>query len=437
MKKPTEQQRFRDRIVELRRMKASDLLDNGAAGRRDPAESVASHTICGTVDNPLMPLSFTRTLRLKVTTECYPWLNAAAVEVNQVWNWANATSMDAADRNRRANAKWLSGFDLCNLSAGTSEFFERIGADSIQRICCEYAAKRKQFKRFKLRWRVSRGARRSLGWVPFKAGSLRRRGTALRFCGKTFRVFEREALTDVKWRDGCFAEDAVGSWWLCLRVVVSAAQTAAPLESVGIDLGLATIATTSDGEKLEAGRWTAGMADKLAMAQRRGHKRQAKRIHRKAANQRKDTLHKFSTGIVRKYQQIIVGDVSSPQLVKTRMAKSVLDSGWGMLKVQLAYKSEHAGRSFSVVSERNTTRACSGCGALTGPSGLAMLVVRQWTCACGDTHDRDVNAARNILLSGSGDRASVRGNESSPQAVASSRASRPRETGKRRRAVAA
>ena len=106
-----------------------------------------------------------RTLRLKVKAESYPWLAAAAVEVNQVFNWANATSIDAADRNRRANARFLSGFDLCCLSAGATECFERIGADTIQRICTEYAAKRRAAKRVRLRWRVER-PRRSLGWVP-------------------------------------------------------------------------------------------------------------------------------------------------------------------------------------------------------------------------------------------------------------------------------
>jgi transposase len=96
-----------------------------------------------------------RTLRLKVKAESYPWLAAAAVEVNQVFNWANATSIDAADRNRRANAKFLSGFDLCYLSAGATERFEHIGAATIQRICGEYAAKRRAAKRVRLRWRVS------------------------------------------------------------------------------------------------------------------------------------------------------------------------------------------------------------------------------------------------------------------------------------------
>ncbi len=365
---------------------------------------------------PVPAASFTRTLRLKVKAEGYPWLAAAAVEVNQVFNWANATSLDAADRNRRANAKFLSGFELCNLSAGATEFFEHIGADTIQRICCEYAAKRCAAKRLRLRWRVSRGSRRSLGWVPFKAASLKRKGHALRFCGKVFRVFEPDRPEGVKWRDGCFAQDAVGDWWLCLPVQLTAETAIAPREAVGIDLGLREIAVTSEGERLEAGRWTQHLAVKLARAQRRGHQRQARRIHRKAARRRKDALHKFSRRMVDTYQNIVVGDVSSLKLAKTRIAKSVLDSGWGMLRQMLLYKGEHAGRSVTVVCERNTTRACSRCGSLTGPTGASRLVVRQWECAdCATVHDRDVNAARNILAVGSRCLTSVRGNESLPQ----------------------
>jgi putative transposase len=107
-----------------------------------------------------------------------------------------------------------------------------------------------------------------------------------------------------------------------------------------------------------------------------------------------------------------VGDVSSPKLAKTRMAKSVLDTGWGMLKRMLQYKGEHAGRSVVVVSERNTTRVCSFCGTCAGPTGKDMLVVRHWECpVCGAGHDRDENAARNILYVGLRSRASVRGNE--------------------------
>ena len=368
-----------------------------------------------------------RTLRLKVRSESYGWLGAASIEVNQVWNWANEVSAKAS-RPFFGRPKRLSGFDLCNLSAGACEFMDHIGADTIQRICTEYAAKRREAKRPKLRWRASWGGKRALGWVPFKAASLKRKSSALRFCGKSFRVFDREYLADHRFRDGCFAQDALGDWWLCVPVRIGVEPSVAPKESVGIDLGLKSIATTSDGERLEAGRWTHAVARKLALAQRRGHKRQVKRIHRRAARCRADALHKFSRSLVDRYQTIVVGDVSPLKLAKTRMAKSVLDAGWGMLKAQLQYKGQQAGRSVQVVSESYSTRVCGNCGAFTGPKGVEQLVVRQWVCrACGDAHDRDVNAARNILA---GSRCGPPcGNESSPSLLPSSRRpKRPRET---------
>jgi putative transposase len=340
---------------------------------------------------------FTRTLRLKVRAESYAWLNAAAVEVNTVFNYCNETSLSAITRTDKKR-KWLSGFDLCDLTSGATKYFSRIGADTIQLICMQYAHNRRKANKTKLRWRASQGAGKSLGWVPFKAANLKRKGNALRFAGKAFRVFDAEKLEGVNWQQGCFAEDACGDWWLCLPVNHPFKTSVAPRESVGIDLGLKSIATTSDGEILEAGRWTRTYEDRLASAQRRGHKHKAKRIHRKIARCRADALHKFSRKIVDQYQTIVVGDVSSSKLVNTNMAKSVLDAGWWKLKTQLQYKGEHAGRSVSIVNERNTTRVCSSCGCVSGPSGLRQLVVRRWTCSeCGVTHDRDVNAARNIL----------------------------------------
>jgi putative transposase len=238
-----------------------------------------------------------RTLRLKVKREGYAWLNAAAIEVNQLWNYANATSYKAAHPFAGAS-KWLTAFDLDKLTAGATECFERIGADTIQRVNAEFATRRKQFKKAKLRWRVSRGAKRSLGWVPFKAVQLKRKGKSLRFSGKAFRVFERELLEGTTWKSGCFAQDAVGDWWLCVPVEREVCQTVAPKEAVGIDLGLKDIAATSDGAKLQAGHFYRNIEQKIASAQRRGHKRQAKRLHRTAARRRKDALHRFSRKIV-------------------------------------------------------------------------------------------------------------------------------------------
>jgi putative transposase len=374
------------------------------------------------------PTTCLRTLRLKVKSEAYPWLDAAAIEVNQVWNYANATSYKAS-RPFTGPGRWLSAFDLDKLTAGAAKHFERIGSDTIQRVNAEFATRRRQFKKAKLRWRVSHGAKRSLGWIPFKAVQLKHKGKSLRFSGKAFRVFEQALLDGVGWKSGCFAQDAVGDWWLCLPVERRFALSRAKNEAVGLDLGLKDTVATSDGQKLEAGQFYRQIEQKIAQAQRRGHKRQAKRLHRRAARRRKDALHKFSKKIVDRYQTIIVGNVSSLKLAKTRMAKSVLDAGWGMLKAQLQYKGQQAGRSVQVVGERNTTRTCSGCGSLTGPAGLDMLVVRTWMCReCGVTHDRDVNAARNILSAGRCP-PSVSGNESSPGVAEPSQTYRRWEAG--------
>jgi putative transposase len=133
-----------------------------------------------------------RTLRLKVKREGYAWLNAAAIEVNQVWDFANQTAFRAVDSPCPRPYKWLSAFDLDKITAGACKYFEHIGSDTIQRVNAEYAIRRNQIKKRKLRWRVSDGPKRSLGWIPFKAVQLKRKGTSLRFSGKTLRVFQRD-----------------------------------------------------------------------------------------------------------------------------------------------------------------------------------------------------------------------------------------------------
>jgi putative transposase len=278
--------------------------------------------------------------------------------VNQVWNFSNAASYKAA-RPFAGQPRYLSAFDLDKLTAGSAECFEHIGSQTIQRVNAQLALRRKQFKKTKLRWRVSQGSKRSLGWIPFKAVQIKRKGKTLRFSGKALRVFERELLEGALWKSGCFAQDSVGDWWLCLPTIQKATQSVAQKEAVGLDLGLKNIVATSDGEKLEAGHFYRSIERKVAEAQRRGHKRQAKRLHRTAARRRKDASHKFSKKIISTYQTINIGDVSSLKLARTRMAKSVLDAGWGMLKTQLQYKGQQAGRCVQIVSEKNTTRTCS------------------------------------------------------------------------------
>jgi transposase len=269
-----------------------------------------------------------KTLQLKLRHGSEEWLNAAATEANQIWNYCKEVSVKAA-RPFYGRPKHLSAYELHKLLAGTSALLEHLPSMSIEKIATEYVTRRRQFKRSRLRWRVSAGSRRSLGWVPFRDNQCRFKDGAVVFAGRRFRVFDSYGLDKYEFRSGSFSQNALGEWFFNVAVrEAEPSKQGLPAKAVGIDLGLRTIATVSDGSTLEAGRWTREIQDKLAQAQRRGHKRHAKRLHKKAANRRKDALHKFSRQLVNECGAIYIGDVSSSKLVKTKMAKSVLDSGW-------------------------------------------------------------------------------------------------------------
>ena len=138
------------------------------------------------------------------------------------------------------------------------------------------------------------------------------------------------------------------------------------------------------------------------MPRRAGKKARVRAIHAKIKHARKDALHKFSSELVSNFGAIFIGDVSSRKMVASGRGKSALDAAWGLLKQQLSYKCAYAGRLFAVVDESYSTQTCSCCKKRTGPKGLEGLRIREWTCACGAPHDRDVNAARNILEAGHG-----------------------------------
>jgi putative transposase len=194
-------------------------------------------------------------------------------------------------------------------------------------------------------------------------------------------------------KGGAFVEDALGRWWVCFHVDVTDREVTANGE-VGIDLGLKTLATLSDGVKIENLRHRAAWAQKLATAQRARNKRRSKAIHAKIANCRRDHLHKVTTTLARSHALIAVGNVNAKRLARTRMAKSVLDAGWSTFRSMLRYKSP----GYMEVDEKWTTQTCSGCGSIAGPKGRAGLNERVWVCPeCGAVHDRDHNSAVNIL----------------------------------------
>ena len=347
-----------------------------------------------------------KTLKVRIKDKHKLILERMAFEVNQVWNAANEITANYSDI-PIPEVGWLktyfSAFDLQkDLKRLKAERGFVLHSTTVQEVIAAHHKARRQFKTDKLRWRVSGGARRSLGWIPFKVGAAKWKSGQVYFAGHYFKVWDSYGLAQFEFRSGSFSQDARGRWYF--NIVVEAAQaTSSATGEVGIDLGLKTTATCSNGLKLESEQFYRELEPKLAVAQRANKKQRVKAIHAQIKNRRLNHLHQFSTRLVKENALIVVGNVSSSKLAKTKMAKSVLDAGWYTLKTQLDYKSKAMQAVFLEVNESYTTQTCSYCGCISSnsPKGRAGLGIREWTCPeCGAMHDRDVNAAKNILAAG-------------------------------------
>ena len=206
---------------------------------------------------------------------------------------------------------------------------------------------------------------------------------------------------------------------LCEEEILSLPKTDSNL---GIDLGLENFAILSTGEKIENPKFLVSLSKKLAKEQkilsRRGllakekgvklsessnyqkQKLKVARLHEKIANQRKDSLHKLSTHLIKNHDVICIEDLASRNLMKNHhLARAIGDASWSEFVRQLHYKADWYGKKIVTISRWfPSSQLCSSCGE---GSGKKALYIREWTCKnCGTHHDRDINASLNILKKG-------------------------------------
>ncbi|WP_437178426.1 RNA-guided endonuclease InsQ/TnpB family protein [Acinetobacter variabilis] len=341
-----------------------------------------------------------KTLKLRIRDKHCKMLDQLASEVNFVWNYVN----DLGFKHLKRKGEFLSAYDVAKYTKGASKECN-LHSQTIQAVTEELVTRRKQFKKAKLKWRVSnkKSARRSLGWIPFKKVAIKSADGSVQYGKHQFKLWDSYGLSQYRIKTGSFVEDSRGRWYVCL--VVDSPKQAKPTvtKAIGIDLGLKDIATCSDGTVISNPKFYRKYEQKLGIAQRARNKKRVRALHAKIANCRKDHLHKASTQLVRENALIVVGDLSAKKLVKTKMAKSVLDTGFSKLKTMLKYKCENAGVMFEEVNEAYTTQICSCCKQISSssPQGRVDLGIREWTCqSCGTVWQRDLNSALNILALG-------------------------------------
>lgn len=172
-------------------------------------------------------------------------------------------------------------------------------------------------------------------------------------------------------------------------------------------MGVHHLVATSDGATKDNPQWYRAEQAKLRVLQRRvsrrklGGSNRCKAVaalqwqHERIANRRKDYLNKLAHGLIERYDRIALEDLQIVNMAQNRhLSKSIMDAGWGYLKLHLAHKAEEAGRVVYLVNPAHTSKTCSQCG---GVFETLTLSDRWVSCSCGLSLDRDVNAARNIL----------------------------------------
>jgi putative transposase len=275
-------------------------------------------------------------------------------------------------------------------------------------------------------WWASLKGRRKGPKVRHPRFKKRRGAQAIRFMSHVFRTGERSltlskiGAVPIEWSRALpsapssvtVIRDASGRYFASFVVEVEPTPLPANAKALGIDLGLASLAVTSDGEKIAPPKFLRSALKRLRRLQRNlKHKqkgsnrlavarRKVAALHASIADKRLDFLHQLSTRIIRENQTVVLEDLNVSGMLKNKqLARSIADAGWRQFRTLLEAKAQMYGRQLVVINRwLPTSQVCSTCGQHDGKKELS---IRQWQCpSCGAVHDRDVNAAQNILAAG-------------------------------------
>jgi IS605 OrfB family transposase len=283
------------------------------------------------------------------------------------------------------------------LTAGSSK---ELGLNSavIQAVVKQFVKSSSQHKKT-ANWR---SYKKNLGWIPIKNSAISISDNTFKFNGIKFKFWKSREIQG-KIQSASISQDSQNKWFINI-VTDHTPDVYSGDGVVGIDLGCKDLLTLSNGNKYANHKYYRKYQSKLALAQKSKKKKLVRKFHKKIANSRKDYLHKISTQIANGNKIIILGDINSSNLAKNhKIAKSIYDCGWFLLKTLLGYKAIERGSVFELINESGTTRLCNICKVVdaNSPKGFSGLKIREWKCSgCGTTHDRDVNASLNILSLG-------------------------------------
>ncbi|MPY30909.1 IS200/IS605 family element transposase accessory protein TnpB [Streptomyces adustus] len=349
--------------------------------------------------------------------------------VRKVYNLALTARTEAWTRQERVTYNQTSAMLTAWKKTGELAYLNDVSSVPLQQALrhlqvafTHFFAKRARYPRFKSR----KKSRKSAEYTA----------SAFRFRGKQLTLAKMAEPLDIAWSrplpEGAspstvtVSQDCAGRWFVSLLCEdASVGSMPATERTVGVDVGLGHLLTLSTGEKIANPQHERRDRARLAKAQRNlarkvtgdganraKARRKVAKVHARIADRRRDHLHKLTTRLVRENQTIVIEDLTVRNLLKNHnLARAISDVAWSELRSMLEYKARWYGREVIVVDRWfPSSKLCSTCGSL---QNRMPLHVRTWTCGCGVTHDRDVNAAKNLLAVGL--TASVCGAGVSPQ----------------------